>query len=60
MSQSMDRGLKTGHTTRDESNEINHVARELQLDGWGEFDAKDVLAQRLDDTTVRQAAEVRR
>ena len=54
------RGLKNGHTTRDESDEINHVARELQLDGWGEFDAKDVLAQRLDDTTVRQAAEVER
>ena len=59
MPQSMERGHKVGHTTRDEST-ANQVARELTLNGYGSFDARDVLAGRVDDATVRQAVEVRR
>ena len=51
--------LKVGHTQA-ESSGPNTIVADLQCRGWGEFDAKDVLAQRLDDTTVRQAVEVGR
>ena len=51
-------GYKASHVT-DGSNR-NQIARELRLDGYGSFDARDVLAGRIDDATVRQAVEVDR
>ena len=51
-------GLKTGHTQA-ESSGTNTIA-DLQCRGWGGWDARDVLAGRVDDATVRQAVEVGR
>ena len=50
---------KTPHTDGESSGTTTIVA-DLQCDGWGGWDARDVLAGRLDDATVRQAVEVRR
>ena len=52
-------GLKAGHT-QTESSGTNTIVADLQCGGWGGWDARDVLAGRLDDATVRQAVEVRR
>ena len=51
--------LKVGHTQA-ESSGPNTIVADLQCDGWGGWDARDVLAGRLDDATVRQAVEVGR
>ena len=53
-------GLKVGHNTDGESSGTNTIVADLQCDGWGGWDARDVLAGRIDDATVRQAVEVRR
>ena len=50
---------KTPHTNG-ESSGRNTIVADLQCDGWGGWDARDVLAGRIDDATVRQAVEVRR
>ena len=42
------------------SSGTNTIVADLQCDGWGGWDARDVLAGRLDDATVRQAVEVGR
>ena len=52
--------LKVGHNTDGESSGTNTIVADLQCDGWGGWDARDVLAGRIDDATVRQAVEVRR
>lgn len=40
--------------------ETNPIVADLQCAGWGGWDARDVLAGRVDATTVRQAVEVER
>ena len=52
--------LKVGHNPDGESSGTNTIVADLQCDGWGGWDARDVLAGRIDDATVRQAVEVRR
>ena len=52
--------LKVGHNTDGESSGRNTIVADLQCDGWGGWDARDVLAGRIDEATVRQAVEVRR
>ena len=51
--------LKVGHTQA-ESSGTNTIVADLQCGGCGGWDARDVLAGRLDDATVRQAVEVGR
>ena len=51
--------LKVGHTQA-ESSGTNTIVADLQCGGWRGWDARDVLAGRLDDATVRQAVEVGR
>ena len=51
--------LKVGHTQA-ESSGTNTIVADLQCHGWGGWDARDVLAGRVDDATVRQAVEVGR
>jgi len=51
--------VKTPHTQA-ESNGANTIVADLQCGGWGGWDARDVLAGRVDDATVRQAVEVQR
>ena len=49
--------LKVGHA-QGESSGTNTIVADLQCRGWGGWDARDVLAGRIDDATVRQAVEV--
>ena len=51
-------GLKTGYTI--DGSDRNQVAADLQCGGWGGIDARDVLAGRVDDATVRHAVEGQR
>jgi len=51
--------LKVGQTDG-ESNGANTIVADLQCGGHGGWDARDVLAGRIDDATVRQAVEVQR
>jgi len=51
--------LKDGHTDGASSG-TNTIVADLQCRGWGGWDARDVLAGRVDDMTVRQAVEVSR
>jgi len=55
------RGFKRPYDADEsEQNGIETIVADLQCRGWGGWDARDVLAGRLDDATVRQAVEVRR
>ena len=46
--------LKVGHTQA-ESSGTNTIVADLQCDGWGGWDARDVLAGRIDDATTDSA-----
>ena len=53
-------GTDKGLHTQAESSGTNTIVADLHCGGWGGWDARDVLAGRLDDATVRQAVEVGR
>ena len=55
------RGFKRPYDAGEsEQNGISTIVADLQCGGWGGWDARDVLAGRIDDATVRQAVEVDR
>lgn len=49
-----------GRHTDGASDATDTIAADLQCGGWGGWDARDVLAGRIDDATVRQAVEGQR
>ena len=51
---------RQGQTQGIEADTTDNIVADLQCGGWGGWDARDVLAGRVDDATVRQAVEVQR
>lgn len=46
-----------GRHTDEAPDATDTIVADLQCGGWGGWDARDVLAGRVDDATVRQAVE---